>query len=249
LEGKEKMEDLLMWERMKSEAKALGISWVEGMLKGFISPSRRGVPRGDRIGLAVSKRKAAYLMVLYPHTCSMNEIGKLTKTTEQTLWVYRIRPAFAELVEEAYKNFSIQIQNTIDHGMKNSNLIPRLGISDLEPDPHITLLHLIPFFNDRVYTSVVEWMTNEITKNNLVYIPLLFNLIKFSAFRRDKGLRGWVKNPTTIATIKITVQLLTALIADQRINRQEAETISRTIQNMFLEVLDALTQKKSRKKI
>lgn len=98
--------------------------YAEKRLKGYREPERKGLNRGDPIGLSKSKRLASIFMVLFPIVHNrLQEIADLAGVPVASLKIWRIQADFKDAVmEEALelgKSFASLIKGLIENDSKS----------------------------------------------------------------------------------------------------------------------------------
>ena len=223
----------LDWQTLRQIARQVGISWVDAMLRDFKEPERTGAHKGDPIGLSLSKRKAALLMILHPRALQLRDVAKLAGTTDGTVRFWRCQNDFREAEGEGYIAFGEHLCNTLERGVEGNDARPYLevqGIPLLEKRP-VDLIYLIPFFNPEVVFLIEELVRSKFHSGKRAYSILALGFLKMvyshlgtvDDSQKVKTLRKWMRDPDVQSLTKIALTELIDSLADPDRRKKDSE--------------------------
>jgi hypothetical protein len=247
--------------RSKEEAITLGRAWVRRMMDGDVETSRRGTHRGDPVGFPWHKMTAAKLMVLFP-ILSLGQIGKLVNVSQTQMRVWNCQETFKGEVQKSQEELGTHIRNTIQRSVEeiegSEGPNPYLGISGIpgvdNDHPHFKILALLPFFSSEVIEPTVDLIEEKFKSKDFRYSGLLRGLSESIHFRQNESLKGWIKNPHRVATIKSLIASLCTFTASLmrypdrhseilgEISKEEFAQSMERFQNVLFEYIDVLVK-------
>jgi hypothetical protein len=145
--------------------------WIDSEFHDFPHPIRRGTPKGQTIGLFENKRRAAFLMVLYPHL-KLCFISKASKIDLSVLRVWRTQPVFRKEIQTACD----RLVQTI-HLIVENYLAGLKGCSRDEADKIYKKIFVhvdrLPCFAESVSKPLMAGWIDKLKGGSLEYAPLV----------------------------------------------------------------------------
>jgi hypothetical protein len=198
-------------ERNRAWAKENAIEVVRRFEKEWMNfysePSRRGVPKGDLIGMFEKKWRALSYMVLHP-PLSLKEVASLIDDVSYAqLRQWKIQDDFNKVSEKAAELFSNVLIENIEstladtdfwHGPKNSNKF-------------MILADMLSFFNYSVSERMASFLKKKIdaTKHEdgkIWWLNFAHRSLRGARVKDFRGLQKWESDPTNIDSLETWVE-------------------------------------------
>jgi len=235
------------WIARRDEAVEVGAAWVKDWLKKYKEPTREGKRRGEPIGFSKKKKMCAFMMILYG-SVGLREIGKLCHVSEGMIRLWRSQdPAFNRTAEQACRDFSEHITNTIAHDFAgDTSKTTRLEVIGIGPHPWRRLIDLLPFYNPLVALTVSEELPKRIhvdPEHHMFLGPLL---VESMAFYRDPKDKTWARNPDLLLMIKVQINALIASLTRPELRKElsdeKAAEIGKILDSIVNKYLNLLSE-------
>lgn len=248
-------------ENEKARQKTLEFitSWIDERLKNYSEPSRRNIPKGDPIGFPLNKKRAAYLMILYPRVLRLKEISNLAGVSHDVLRYWRTKADFREECKRAGQEFATQFINTLELSafeMIRWQNIPSINsrIDKLKENIHFEfkeghdsrtmfsfLCSSFQFYSQRVADQVSKWITTEM-KNEKEYPNAYLGI--FTRLMGKNVVRKFWRRAESLEITKDVINTVLDLVTDpENWQREGAERMMKykeTLKNYIEAQLDIL---------
>jgi hypothetical protein len=197
-------------QRNKAWAKENAIEVVRRFekewMKFYREPSRKGVPKGDLIGMFEKKWRAVSYMVLHP-PLSLKEVASLVDNVSYAqLRQWKIQDVFNKVSEKAAELFSKVLIENIESTLADTDF----WHAPKNSEKFMVLAEILPFFNYSVSKRMASFLKKKLdeTKDEdgkIWWAQFAHKSLQGARVKDFRGLQKWESDPANIDLLETSV--------------------------------------------